>query len=298
MASSSVFVGMVTHARSRFNVDGAAASMTLGLAEQLREVGLEVEVFVSDRDDYDPVAMPLRRTTLVRSAVHQAALERRWRRYLVAGGAAGRGAASDLVVQTGMAGKRVSQSIGRQPWKAAPDLPGAKAVTRLLNIDLSHLRLMAEADAYSSEWTLILEDDAGVADLALAARQLAWLTAALSDTYVDFASLSESLSLDELGVAELLQPAGDIPVPTNLGLVLMRATRPITNTVCATLYRTSYLRKLRASILRSGLSPVAPIDWRVNEAIMDLVDQGELDEQSCVWVKPGIFLQRSMHDPA
>ncbi|MDI1290907.1 MAG: hypothetical protein PSX37_13280, partial [bacterium] len=213
MASSSVFVGMVTHARSRFNVDGAAAALTLRLADELRETGQDVEVLVSDRDDYDPQAMPLRRTTLVRSALHQAALERRWRRYLVAGGAAGRGAASDLVVQTGMATKRASQSIGRRPWRAPAVLPGAKAVTRLLNIDLSHLRLMAEADAHGSEWTLILEDDAGVADLSLAARQLSWLTSALADTYVDFASLSESLSLDELGVAELLHPAGDIPVP-------------------------------------------------------------------------------------
>jgi hypothetical protein len=186
-----------------------------------------------------------------------------------------------------MTGKRVINSLGAG---------GSNAAVRLVNIDLSHLRLMTAALASHSDWVLVLEDDAGIDDVAMTARRLAWLIAALDPTEVAFASLSESMSLDELGVAGLLQPATDIEVPPELGIGLLRADRPITNTVCATLYRASYLQALRASILERGLVPIAPIDWRVNEAIMDLHASGALGSQSCVWVSPGIVLQRSMHD--
>jgi hypothetical protein len=73
------------------------------------------------------------------------------------------------------------------------------------------------------------------------------------------------------------------------------ASRPITNTVCANLVRSDFAGRLAAGIRQRGLIPVAPIDWRVNEVVMDLFDSGELDATSCLWVSPGLFVQRSMH---
>ena len=287
MSSRSLFVGMVTHARSRFNVDGVAAGLARSLADETTSLGLTTELLVSDRDDYNPDTMPIGRTTLVKSAIHQASLEHRWRRYLADGGASARNAVGDGLAMAGMAGKRVVTSMGDS---------GSKAAVRLTNIDLSHLRIMTAALAAHSDWVLVLEDDAGIDDVSMTARQIAWLIEALEPTDVAFANLSQSLSLDELGVSGLLSPATNFEVPAEVGLGLLRASRPITNTVCATLYRASYLQVLRSTILDHGLVPIAPIDWRVNEAIMDLHSTGALDSQSCVWVSPGIVLQRSMHD--
>lgn len=289
MSSRSLFVGMVTHARSRFNTDGAASTLARSLADETASLGIVTQVLVSDRDDYNPDTMPVSRRTLVTSAVHQASLEHRWRRYLADGGAPARHAAGDRLFRIGMTGKRVVTSLSDS---------GSKAAVRLINIDLSHLRLMTAALAAQTDWVLVLEDDAGIGDAATAARQLAWLVEALEPTEVAFASLSQSLSLAELGVSGLLQPAPDLDVPEDLGFGLLRASRPITNTVCATLYRADYLAALRSLILKRGLIPIAPIDWRVNEAVMDLHASGALGSRSCVWASPGIVIQRSMHDLA
>jgi len=278
MASSSVFVGVVTHPRSRFHANGTHTATAL--VESLKELGVNADLLISDRNDYDPAVMGIDRSVLARSAIHQADLEHRWRRYLAAGGAAAaRSGVADRFARAGMALKRLASR-------------DSAAAIRLLNIDLSHLRLMEAAVGSGATWSLILEDDAGTSDARNTAETVNGLIAAMDTTDVRFVNLSESLSFEELGVAGLLAPAVDIP---SVGPQLLRAIRPVTNTVCATLYRTSYLAVLRASIVHRGLVPIAPIDWRVNEVVMDLFDQGVLDSGSCVWVQPGVFVQQSMH---
>lgn len=273
-----VFVGLVTHPRSRFDVDGTATRQARDLVTALRDAGTPAQLLVSDRDDYDPGDLPLPRRQLLRSARYAADLEHRWRRYLVAhGGRPGRGALADSLVAAAMAVKRMATA-------------DQAAMVRLLNIDLSHLRVLETGVASGASWLLVLEDDARVTDIDRTAADLVTAMDVLTDSPIAFASLSESIALSALGVEGIV----DGPVPGGPSW-LVRASTPVTNTVCANLYRASFAADLAAGIRRSGLLPVAPIDWRVNEQVMAMVAAGRLGSQSCAWALPGLFRQGSMH---
>jgi hypothetical protein len=288
---------MVTHVRSRFNSDGAATRLAHELGAAAADLGLPVTVAISDRDDYDPGTYPITRGELVRSAVHQARLEYRWRRYLAAGNDAGGTAAHarDLAMWAGMTAKRVPQALAPFPTKPTAELSGTKAAVRLLNIDLSHLRLMDEALASGAQWALLLEDDAGATKASAAMAVISALMTAVADDGTGFVNVSESIGLAELGVERILTPAVGPGLGPGSGHSMWRASRPVTNTVCANLFRTGFLAVLRAEIVRQGLLPVAPIDWRVNAALLALHARGEVGGGTCAWVRPGVFTQRSMH---
>jgi hypothetical protein len=278
-----LLIGVVTHARSRFRDDAErTASALAGLLGRR----LEATAFISARDDHDPDAIPLTRELLGISARHQAELEDRWRGYL--------GGRRSPMRRTAMTARRIARAYGARPWAGADGAPGTRELRRLLNIDLSHLRVLDEVARSGATWGLVLEDDAAMPDEAAAAEVVAWLVANVPADAA-FVSLSRSLDAHTLGVEALLAPAADVAVPAELGVRLLRAQRPVTNTVCATLYRAGYAVTLADGIRKRGLTPVAPIDWRVNEVLMDLVAERRLDERSCLWVEPAPFVQRSMH---
>jgi hypothetical protein len=285
---SDLFVGLVTHPRSRFNADGAATRQAEQLVSAFIPQGVRASLLVSDRDDYDPTTYPLGRRELVSSAIHQAGLEHRWRRYLAAGGGQpARPAFMDAGFGAAMAAKRAATSGALMPGSAV--MNGRRAATRLINIDLSHLRVLDAGVTSGAPWVLVLEDDARVDDLALAASRVVEIMRFVQRAPVQFVCLSESIGLGELGVDGLLSAAPSGPD------WLLPASRPITNTVCANLYRSSFAARVAAGIRDRGLLPVTPIDWRLNEQVMDMHDDGELGPDSCLWARPGLFLQGSMH---
>jgi hypothetical protein len=271
MSQTALFLGLVTHGRSRFRERGEET--VAGLDARLAALGVPTRVLVSDRDDYDPEQFPLGSAVRRRSAQYQADLEYRWRRYL-----------GVRKVQAGVL--RAAMVLRRRMAMTDEDL------VRLLNIDLSHLRCLDEGVASGSPWLLIVEDDARLPEPDRAAEQLAALLAAVSERAAVLGSLSQSIDLRRLGVEHLLAADDSISVP---GLTVLAAAKPITNTVCATLYRADFAASVADSIRSRGLVPVAPIDWRLNEAILSMVAAGTLDRQSCVWTEPGLFVQGSMH---
>lgn len=271
MSQTALFVGLVTHERSRFRERGEAT--VAALVDGLGDLGVPTTVLVSAADAHDAQRLPIDGAERRRSARYQADLEYRWRRYL------GVGAARAGALRTAM-GLRRSLSL------TDSDL------VRLLNIDLSHLRCLDEGVASGRPWVLVLEDDARLPASGDAARPLAGLLDALVDRPVVLASLSQSIDLDRLGVAHLLTPDPSIALP---GTTVLTAARPVTNTVCATLYRADFAAEVAAAIRGRGLLPVAPIDWRLNEVILTMVADGRLDGRSCVWTDPGLFVQGSMH---
>ena len=285
-----VFVGLVTHRRSRFDADGTATRQAQELVDALARRDAGGGLLVSDRDDYDPENLPLDRPQLLRSARYQADLEHRWRRYLAeSGGRPARGAVLDGLAAVAMSAKRQVETGALLPGGDGAD--GRRAATRLLNIDLSHLRALDAGVESGAGWVLVLEDDARVLDVEVAAADLLAAVDAVAQTPVAFCSLSESIALDRLGVDGLLGG----PLAADGPPWLVRTRTPITNTVCANLYRASFARDLADGIRRRGLLPVAPIDWRVNEQVLDMVAAGRLGPDSCAWAVPGIFLQASMH---
>ena len=69
---------------------------------------------------------------------------------------------------------------------------------------------------------------------------------------------------------------------------------PVTNTVCAILYRTSFLRELLAVWAELPVEPVIPIDWKLNKALMMLHGRGLLPAGSAWNVEPAPIVQMSM----
>lgn len=161
-------------------------------------------------------------------------------------------------------------------------------LTRLLNIDYSHLRIWRHSLAVGAKATLVIEDDA-----QLVSDEIALLIGSLMDRFDDRSVLvncSESLDHGSLGVEQILRRA---PATDRIGTVEVRDPRPsITNTVCANLYSAAALEKLLWHIDHRGLVPVLPIDWRVNDFLIDNPDV------STWWLLPAPFVQGSMHPDA
>lgn len=291
----SLLVGVVTHPRSRYNADNAAGDFATSVADAVTSFGLPTSSLVSDRDDYDPERWPLARTELLESAWYQSRLEYRWRRYLDAGAGDTVGTIRDIGLFGATAGRRTLEAAAGSVLQASDKRYGRTAARRLLNIDLSHLRVFDEAVECGASWVLVLEDDAWATSPEVAGHALVALIDLIDDRDVQFASLSTSLSHEQLGVTQLLHEQESLDLADGRRLTILRADRPVTNTVCATLYRTSFAAEVAARIRSRGLVPVVPIDWRLNEALLDMWVVGRVGPESCVWVEPGIFVQRSMH---
>jgi hypothetical protein len=282
-----VFIGVVTHEGSRFR-ERATAQLD-ELAGRARARGWDVDTWVNALDGYSSEAFPLTRTVILRSAMDQAKLEYRWRRYLVDAEALspsrrlGRWA-RDAALLAGTATVRSARYLGPWPFAPVDRLEGAAAVVRLLNIDLSHLDLLRSAQG--ADWALILEDDAQAAGGAAAMDRVIDAFEALAESPVAFISASRSIAHDDLGVTDLLGPAVD---------GLRSPLVPITNTVCAVGYSAAMLDWLPGAIEGPGLMPAVPIDWRLNRAVMEAVATGRLGPASCIWLDPAPFVQGSMH---
>ena len=75
---------------------------------------------------------------------------------------------------------------------------------------------------------------------------------------------------------------------------MLAASRPISNTVCAILYRADFLGRFLERFEALPIEPVVPIDWKLNIVLMDMYDVGEIVAGDCWIVTPGPVDQRSM----
>ena len=135
-----LLLGLVTHAASRFNVDGSAVSQLEMIESFLSSRGHDVQGLVSDRDDFSNGAYRLGAITRVVSGWSQSGLEYRWNRHL-----AELESRPSLGKRLGSIGLRLG-SGARRALSAAqvPGLPrdtSRAGLTRLINIDLSHIRI-------------------------------------------------------------------------------------------------------------------------------------------------------------
>lgn len=283
-------MGVVTHRRSRFRED--ALRQLAALADEAGARGWRVETLVSDRDDYDAARLPIDRRTVRASALAQARLEYRWRRYLaaaeglpVASGAVR--AVRDAALWAGTSVVRSARYLSPWPWAPVQRLHGHGSVVRLLNIDLSHLRVLRTAGAAEPDWVLILEDDARTDDPRSAMDALCGALDRAGEQPL-YVNASRSIDHSDLGVEGLLGPQQD-------GIRVARV--PVTNTVCAVLYRGTAVMQLADDIEEPGLLPAVPIDWRLNRVLMDRVAEHSMGSDSCWFLDPAPFTQGSMHRP-
>ena len=278
-----MFLGLVTHAGSRFNRDGAATDQVTGLAQILTGRGHEVGVLISNRDDFDPDTYRLGLSTRIASAWSQANLEGRWKAYVqrVQCRSAKASTAGSLVARAGSGTRRTLSALGIAGSGA--DL-STEALKRLINIDLSHIRVWTAAHEFGADTVLVLEDDARLTHAGFATN-VADVLEHLPTSELSLAVLSESISPTDLGVRRTLDHSNQLSDYPQLRML----ESPLTNTVCANAYSGKLIADLIASITPKNLIPVHPIDWRLNQYLLTHTDI------TCLWSEPAPFVQMSMH---
>ncbi len=274
-----LFIGVVSHAKSRFSVSQGPAGLGSQLHSRLAASGLAVALQVNTADLHDPSAMPVSRASVQASLTEQLHVDRRWSAYL----SASRGPSWWLHHGLRWA-RRAEQAIKSPP---------VRSVERLLNIELSHLDLLRTGTAAGADWVLVLEDDAACVDVDDCATGILGLMdhGRLQPAFVN---VSQSFTPEQLGIAHLLAPAQGVAWRGSVDRRVLAASRPVTNTVCAILYRSTFASALLAVWDALPVEPVVPIDWKMNVALMQMFEDGTIASGDCWLVDPGPIDQMSM----
>lgn len=282
---TALFIGVVSHEGSRFAVSQSGEGLAHRLAGRCREAGLRVAVVVNTDDLHDPAVVAVTEATVQASLTEQLRLDRQWADYL------------DRPRRLRWWGVHALRWIHRAGQKVRS--PGPAMITRLLNIELSHLDLLRAGLNDDADWLLILEDDASTSDLDDCAAGLAALmTERASAATPAFVNVSQSFALSELGIEHLLNPAPALTWHGAIPRTVLAASRPVTNTVCAILYRASFAQVLVTTLDGLPVEPVVPIDWKLNAALMRLFRDRQLASGDCWLVDPAPIEQLSMRRAA
>ncbi len=252
---------------------------------QLQGDGLQVETLISDRDDYTSESFPTSPDSLRLAAKAQSQLERDWRFFLIS--------RAQFAVPNRFAKIAATQALYQvmklkrfAAAKGGHTSPAAKAYRRLINIDLSHRRILEEGLKSGASVIVVLEDDASQLN-SQQVHVLGDVIRLARNQGVDFINLSQSISVHNLGITRILN-RGKI-ISSAHGNQVIALDTPVTNTVCANIYGLDFATLFASYLSEDRLTPVIPIDWRLNQVMLDHPDT------RCWWVRPGLFLQRSMH---
>ena len=277
-----IFIGLVTHPHSRFNVEGQSSQRIYELANVLSQLGINVVTLISDRNDFQSSGRVIGIGDRVRSAWKQVHIEKAWDKYVwVSSGPDSLTRKHGAIFFSAMFVKR-----------ATSYLFNSRSLARLANIDLSHLRALKEGVASGADWVVIIEDDAQFADPVKTAGVLGTVLEYLGrPTGSIFVNLSESIDTVELKVDGIVTSGNSLLALAD-GSELLEISPAISNTVCANMYSLNFASEFARAIEVQGILPSVPIDWRLNQLIMET----RVTPVECYWVKPGIFLQGSMHD--
>jgi hypothetical protein len=246
------------------------------------------EVSIHDRDVWTPDLLQIDREQIAGSIEAELDVESRWRAYLDPG-------SGGVFRRAEMVARRTHRLRRFLPRGAPLDdgHPGVRMVRRLVNIELAHMDLLRVARDSAARWSLILEDDA-VGDPVEVARTLRDVMAGAGDSAVPkYVNVSRSFEERRLGVEHLLSDLG--PVSDSSAVHALASQRPVTNTVCAILYRRTFLEALVPALEAIPVSPVVPIDWKLNEALMTLHHSGTVSSGDCWLLRPAPIVQASMH---
>lgn len=283
MVEHSVFIGVVSHEGSRFSTSQGENGLGAQLKEALLSHGFHAHMVVEKRNLWQGAPESITSRDVQASLTEQARLEDSWDTYLAAD--------SDLSGRQHVARNlRRAKRVYRRMFEPDPQF-----MIRLLNIELAHRALMELGMASGAEWVIVLEDDAASQDVSDLAHGLSSLTRDAPPN-VEFINLSRSFSIEVLGVAKLLRSSG-LHWSGSADRRILCADRPITNTVCAIAYGASFVSTLLAHFSQLPLFPVVPIDWKLNQVLMDMFHDGSLGRGSCLWIEPGPIEQLSMRAP-
>ena len=279
-----VFIGVVSHAGSRFLANTGPDGLAQRLAHRMSSPTTYVAVRVNTENAWSPTVLPITDDLVQASHRAQLDVEARWQAYLEG--------------RTGRRARKALELLARRvrPFDATS---GHRGIQRLVNIELSHRALISDGLASGADWILILEDDGASLDPDECARGI---TALLASTRAHpkpaFVNLSESFTPRQLGIDHLLTPAEGTSWAGAVPRRVLQAERPVTNTVCAIAYRATFAEEVLRRLDAKGLAPVVPIDWKLNDILMDMVHERRLAAGDCWLVDPAPVMQLSMRSTA
>lgn len=276
---TSLFIGVVSHEGSRFSVSQGPDGLAQQLIAPLGTLGVDARVQVNTANLHDREALPVTDRMTQDSLTAQLHLDREWARFLQrpTGPRWWAGHAMRWL-------RRAEQSVRS---------PGPQMTERLLDIELSHLDLLRAGIAAGTDWVMVIEDDAATRNLTDCAAGLAGLMAA-GTRQPQYVNVSQSFTNAELGIEHLLTPVRGTEWAGTERRSVLAADRPVTNTVCAILYRADFTSRLVAAMDALPMEPVVPIDWKLNLALMALFASGDLRAGDCWLVDPAPIDQLSM----
>ena len=279
MPPPNLFIGVVSYTRTRFPISQGSQGLGQQLANGLTSdfnLSTQVEINIEDLDHSGVVAD---RSSVQRALTSELHAEARYSKYI---------SRPKYIKNVMRIGARWAMRL-----KHSLNSPAPRLVSRLLNIEAAHCDLMKRGLESGSDYVLILEDDAFATQLADLVHGISGLIN--SSSTPAFVNLSESFSVDELGVGHLLTSKTDISWQGDDTRVVYLASRSITNTVCAILYSRDFLASVVQEMEALPMEPVLSIDWKLNVALMNLYETRKLDGLECWWVEPAPIKQMSMH---
>jgi hypothetical protein len=279
VAPLNLFIGVVSYSRTQFAISQGPQGLGQQLASELsNHSGINTQIHIIS-EDLDKSGVVADRRTVQRSLTSELHAEARYSKYI---------SRPQYIKNSVRLGARWAMRL-----KHSFNSPHPKLVSRLLNIEASHYDLMKRGLESRSDYVLILEDDAFSTQLADLANGISGLMNASSTPA--FVNLSESFSVNELGVGHLLTVKADTSWKGGERRVVYLANRPITNTVCAILYSREFLVSVVQEMEALPMEPVLSIYWKLNVALMNLYETRKLNGLECWWVEPAPIKQMSMH---
>ena len=274
-----IWIGVVSYVGSRFPNSVGDTGLARRLQREFAALDTSVSVRINTANEGRLYGLAPTRRTVKSSIRAQLGLRRRWHRYLN-----GTPGATSIITDV-MASAKAAFQLAHPP--------PTRTVERLLDIEASHRKLLSEACHSECDWVLILEDDAEAEDVAELALGLVSLMteAPASVQYVD---LSSSFDWKQLGIEHLIREQTALRWGGANSRQILTSQRPVTNTVCAVLYRRSFATVLTEHLDSLPIEPVVPIDWKMNAAIMDMWVQGQLQADASLMLQPAPIVQLSM----
>jgi len=283
-----LFIGLVTHPGSAHPEAQADLGVSRQLQAQLVARGVTVIFSICNENLLTPGMLEISHGEVKKSINAELAAEGKWRLYLNPNTRRLR-LRLELLVRKAYRHVKLSPPCVKD---GSSRIAGAKMLRRLANIELAHTLLLQQAADADADWALILEDDAQVKNIELTAQALrSFMTQQQGSEQPRYVNVSQSFSHSVLGTKSLGASIGDWAE----GQEILSMEKPVTNTVCAVLYSKNFLHTLVGEFRAIPLSPVLPIDWKLNVAIMNLLAEGKLGAGDCWQVEPAPFIQGSMH---
>lgn len=285
--TTSIFIGLVTHDSSRFPEARGPHGLTRLLEKELTQQSIVVHAEIHSANHVDDLDLVLSLSDLQRSIAAELKVERDWYHFLNPNA---HHTTHDLVLSVRRWLRAAHAYI--EGIRNSFALRESRTLERLINIELAHMHLMQSAVTSGADWVLILEDDAHTPDVkSFSSALVGFLAAHKAVDLPKYVNLSQSFDMSTLRIDGLLAPRGQ----WNAERALLGSSLPVTNTVCAILYRRTFLLDLLDTLIDHPLVPVIPIDWKVNRALMELHSDDRIPDYACWFVDPAPIVQGSMH---